>query len=272
VSIWHPPPSIAAYNAWAGPGHRVADYGWFVGQMIDRYGHVFGDIELWSDPHALYLPDRRQCESCWSMLGDSIAGAAEVARHQGKRAVLGVAMPGDQEWLALLRAHGALAEVDVVALRGAPEMWWESAPRCDQQRRWHGWDEHLAGVRERCAGKPIWVTETGLATWDARAERTGRYRLQAELLRQAARAPAERVYWHCLLDPNPTMYPTRDHARRDHARQVDHLDEHAYHQGLVSWAGARKPAWGIMKHLLADESTPLVAPPAPASAVTWRRA
>lgn len=78
----------------------------------------------------------------------------------------------------------------------------------------------------------------------------------------AAQVPAERVYWHSLID----LDPTRD------AIEGFHVDENECHLGLVTWEGDRKPAWGIMKHLLADESTPLMAPPELASAVIRPRA
>jgi CDP-paratose 2-epimerase len=258
VSIWHTPPSIADRYTCASPPERLTDYGSFVGLMIDRYGHRFWDIELWNEPHNLYKADLRQCDPCWSRLGEMIAFAAEVAQSKGKRTVLGGVMPEDDRWLELMRAHGALAHVDVVAVQGFPEMWWERAPSWDQQSRWHGWDEKIARSREHSEGKPIWVTETGLATWDVHGARTGRYRRQAELLRQAAQSPAERVYWHSLID----LDPARD------AAQGYHVDENEYHLGLVSWEGDRKPAWGIMKHLLAEEGMPLMAPPDPAGAVS----
>jgi CDP-paratose 2-epimerase len=258
VSIWHTPPSISERYTCASPPQRATDYGSFVGLMIDRYGHRFWDIELWNEPGSLYERDLRQCDPCLSRLGEMIACAAEVARGKGRRTVLGGMMPGDHQWLELMRRQGALAHVDVVAVQGFPGMSPEIAPDTspdtspgrDRQIRWLGWDEKIARIREHSDGKPIWITGTGLATWDVHAERRGRYRLQAELLHKAAQAPAERVYWHSLLD----LDPARD------AIEGFHVDESEYHLGLVSWDGDRKPAWGIMKHLLADESTPLMAP------------
>jgi CDP-paratose 2-epimerase len=273
VAIWHTPPSLSERYTCASPPQRVTDYGSFVGQVIERYGHRFWDIELWNEPGSLYERNLRQCDPCLSRLGEMIAFAAEVARDKGKRTVLGGMMPADHQWLELMRRQGALAHVDVVAVRGFPGMSPEispdtlpntvpnpsmrTAPRRDRQIRCLGWDEKIARIREHSDGKPIWITETGLATWDAHAERCGRYRLQAELLRRAAQAPAERVYWHSLID----LDPARD------APEGFHVDENEYHLGLVSWDGDRKPAWGIMKHLLPEERTPLMVPPDAASAV-----
>jgi CDP-paratose 2-epimerase len=262
VCIWHAPPSIAERYTCASPPQRLTGYATFVGQMLDRYGHRFHDIELGNEPQNRYPVGHWQCQPCWFRLAEATALAAEVAGSKGKRVVLGGAMPADGEWLALMRARGAFDHVDVVAVRGFPQMWWEAAPCWDEPCGWRGWDERIARVRGHGEGKPIWITETGLATWDVQGERTGRYRLQAELLRQAALVPAERVYWHGMLD----LDPARD------AAMGYHVDENEYHLGLLSWDGGRKPAWGIMKHLLADERAPLAAPPDPASAAIQRRA
>lgn len=262
VSIWHTPPSIAERYTCASPRERLTGYGAFVGQMLDRYGHRFRDIELGTEPQNRYDAGHEQCGSCAARLAEAIASAVTVARSKGKRVVLGGTAPAGDEQLAPTSARELFAHVDVVAVRGFPQMWWESAPCWEEPRGWRGWDEKIARARVHVEGKPIWVTETGLATWDVQGERTGRYRLQAELLRQAAQAPAERVYWHGLLD----LDPARD------AVMGYHVDENEYHLGLVSWEGGRKPAWGIMKHLLADERAPLAAPPDPASTAIQRRA
>ncbi len=267
VSIWHGPPSFSDGRTCASPPPGLTDYGSFVGLMIDRYGHRFWDIELGNEPGSLHGRHVRQCEPCWSRFGERIAFAAEVARGKGKRIVLGGLLSLDHQWLELIRRQGALAHADVLAVHGFPEMspdvlpnvapdvlpdiW----PRRDQQRHRLGWDEEIARIREHSGDKPIWITETGLPTWDMHAERTGRYRLQADLLCRAARAPVERVYWHGLIDLDP----------RREASEGFHVDEKEYHLGLVSWEGDRKPAWGIMKHLLAGDRAPMMAPADPAS-------
>ena len=271
VSIWHETPSSSDGHTCTSSPQGLTDYGSFVGLMIDRYGHRFWDIELGNGPGSLHGRQVRQCEPCWSRFGERIAFAAEVARGKGKRTVLGGLMSVDHQWLELIRRQGALAHADVLAVHGYPEMspdiwpdalpdvlsdvWPNVWPLREQQRRWLGWDEEIARIREHSDGKPIWITETGLPTWDMHAERRGRYRLQADLLRRAARAPVERVYWHGLIDLDP----------RREASEGFHVDENEYHLGLVSWDGARKPAWGIMKHLLAGDRAPLMVPAAPAA-------
>lgn len=259
VCIWRTPPALAERDASEphglsnSPPRCLSDYGAFVEQMIERYGHRFSDIELWNQPTSPHRWDAARCDADWSRFGAMIASAAEVARRHGKRTVLGGMLPVDHHWLARLRDHGALEHIDVVAIHGFPEMWWENAPCWEQKSSWHGWDEKIAYIRAYTEGRPVWVTKTGFATWDPHAERTARYRLQAELLQRAALAPAERVYWHSLLDINPAS----------DARDGFHGDEIEHHMGLVTRDGDYKPAWGLIKHLLAGERSLRAAQPQP---------
>lgn len=258
VCIWRTPPSLAERDTPASPPRNLVDYAAFVELMIERYGDKFSDIELWNRPNSLQRWDAEHCDADRSKFAAMIASAAEVARRRGKRTVLGGMLPVDHEWLARLRSHGALEHIDVVAIQGFPEMWWEGAPSWEQKSSWRGWDEKIAYIRAHTGGKPVWVTKTGFATWDPHAERAGRYRQQAELLQQAAQAPAERVYWHSLLD----MIPGCDAID---GIQGDAIESYL---GLVSRDGDRKPAWGLMKHMLAGERSlpavqPLLPPPPP---------
>lgn len=249
VPVWHGQPSRGDRRVRLGPPQRVTDYGVFVGQVIDRYGGWFSDIELWNQSGQLAGADARR-RARWPRLAEMIAFAAEVARDKGKRVVLGGDMAASDEWLALLAAHGVLAYVDVLGVHGLAKAAPERAPGRERSGR-RGWEEAIARVRAYCPDKPIWITDIGLPTWDARAERPGRYRRQAELLGQVAQAAVDRVYWRSLFDLDP------EHADGDGL--PIHASEH--HLGLVSWEGDRKPAWGLMKHLLAGEREPLALPP-----------
>ena len=42
--------------------------------------------------------------------------------------MLGGMIPVDHTWLQLTETYGALAYMDIVAIHGFPEMWWEDAP------------------------------------------------------------------------------------------------------------------------------------------------
>jgi CDP-paratose 2-epimerase len=123
-------------------------------------------------------------------------------------------------------------------------MWWDDQPNWEWYRHWKGWDAKLRYIQPHASGKPVWVTETGLATWDFDAGRRGRHRLQCEQLRRAAAAPAERVYWYSLIDLDPQRP----------AIEGFHADENEYHLGIATYDGAKKPAWWTFKELLGSAS------------------
>src|SRR5690606_31913056 len=104
---------------------------------------------------------------------------------------------------------------------------------------WQGWRQKIEYISEYTGGRPVWVTETGLATWDLSGGKEDRLDLQCEMLRQAAEAPGERAYWYSLIDLDP--------ARE--AIESFHEDENEYHLGLTRFDGTRKPAWKTMRRL-----------------------
>src|SRR5690606_16628812 len=164
----------------------------------------------------------------------------EHARRCEVPTVLGGMMPVDHRWLQRMEDQGVLDAVDRVAIHSFPMMWWDDEPCWDQPSRWHGWDEKIRYISGPVANRSIWVTETGLATWDVKAKREGRLQMQLQMLQAAMAAPAERVYWYSLIDLDP--------ARE--AIEGFHVDENEYHLGLVRWDGTKKPAWYAMRQLL----------------------
>lgn len=245
-SVWHTPPSISEGGTCASPPRRLQDYADFIDHLIQTYGDRFESLELWNEPNNLYKWDFRNHDPDWSKFGQMIAMAGNWARQCGKRTVLGGMIPVDDSWLRLMESHGALRHCDVVAIHGFPHMWWEDAPNWDWYHRWAGWDGKVAQIAPHAGGRPIWVTETGLATWDLPGKRLARYDLQAQMLEEAAASPAERVYWYSLEDLDPGR----------EAIEGFHVDENEYHLGLVAWDGHRKPAWYRMRELLQTPATP----------------
>ncbi|MEX0744464.1 MAG: hypothetical protein WD118_02580 [Phycisphaeraceae bacterium] len=242
VSIWHTPPSIAEGGVCASPPRRLQDYGEFVGQVCDAWPEAIGTVELWNEPNNLYKWDFEQFDPNWEKFGCMIAGGAKAARRCGKGSVLGGMMPVDPHWLKLLKRHGALDDVDAIAIHGFPDMWWPDHHNWDWYSHWHGWPHKINLIAEQADGRPVWITETGLATWDLRAGKPARHDLQARRLARAAQAPAARVYWYSLVD----LDPARD------AIEGFHVDENEYHLGLVTHDGWRKPAFEQMRELMAE--------------------
>lgn len=240
LSVWHTPPSIAEGGTCAGPPRRLEDYADFIELLAHDYGDCFGALELWNEPNNRLKWNFPECDPQWEKFGRMIGCAAQRARQCEKPTVLGGMIPVDHHWLRLMHEYGATADVDVIAIHGFPEMWWAEAPNWDWYSHWHGWDEKIGYVAQHARGKPIWITETGLATWDLPKRRLGRYDLQVDCLTQAVAAPAERVYWYSMID----LHPQRD------AIEGFHVDENEYHLGLLTSAGTPKPAYHRMRELL----------------------
>lgn len=240
LSIWHTPPSIAEGERCAGPPRRLRDYAEFCALMIHQYGDSFSHLELWNEPNNRYKWDFENFDPRWKKFGEMIRLAAHAAKRRGKPTVLGGMIPVDHHWLELMRSHGALEDIDIVAIHGFPEMWWEGAPNWEWHAHWQGWDEKIAYISQYVEGRPVWITETGLATWDVQTLAAGRHDLQTQMLEKAAAAPAERVYWYSLID----LEPSRD------AIEGFHVDENEYHLGLATFAGVKKPAYERFRQLL----------------------
>lgn len=243
LSVWHTPPSISEADNCVSPPRRLEDFADFIEHVIDEYGDSFSHLELWNEPNNLYKWDFRGNDPGWAKFGEMIRLAAERASRLGKPTVLGGIIPVDPEWLKLMKGYGTLDDIDVIAIHGFPEMWWPDAPCWEQYGNWNGWDGKVDDVAGPADGRPVWITETGLATWDLYRHEEARFDLQCRMLERAVRAPAERVYWYSLIDLD---------ARRE-AIEGFHVDENEYHLGLVKSDGRKKPAYHRFKELMHTE-------------------
>lgn len=240
LSVWHTPPSIAQGGVCNAPPRRLRDYADFIDLVIDRYGDSFSTLELWNEPNNKYKWDFERFDPDWSKFARMIIDAAHWAQQRGITTCLGGMIPVDRAWLELMTRYGVLDHIDIVAIHAFPRMWWEDAPCWDWHDHWHGWEAKIDTIRAAAGGRPIWVTETGLATCDHACGRAARYDLQAEMLGAACRAPAERLYWYSLIDLDP--------ARE--AIEGFHVDENEYHMGLVTFTGEKKPAFWRLKEMM----------------------
>ncbi len=248
LSVWHTPPSLSENGRCSGPPRRLQDYADFIDILITRYGGAFQALELWNEPNNQLKWNFVDCDPQWSKFAEMIGMAAHWARRCGTRTVLGGMSPADPDWLELMRDRGVLAHIDVVAIHGFPQMWGEGKINWEQRDRWHGWPDKIAPLAAIAAPRPIWITETGLATWNRARARIGRHRLQQRMLATAARAPAERVYWYSLID----LAPERPAIEQT---EGDWQDPYEYHMGLVTHDGRRKPAFAQFQALLAEIAT-----------------
>jgi CDP-paratose 2-epimerase len=244
LSIWHTPPSLSENGKCNGPPRFLNDYAAFVWQAIREFGDSFSHLELWNEPNNRYKWDFPNCDPDWGKFSSMIQSAAAQAHTDGKPTVLGGMIPVDHHWLHRLERAGALEQIDIIAYHAFPEMWWDEQPNWEWYAHWKGWRQKTEYLRLHVSGRPIWVTETGLSTWDMQQGRTGRHDLQVQMLRDAVRAPVDRLYWYSLID----LAPERE------AIEGFHVDENEYHMGLVTSQGERKAAFHVFKELLACDA------------------
>lgn len=166
LSVWHTPPSISQGNSCNSPPRRLLDYADFIDRIITEYGKTFTHLELWNEPNNRLKWDFPRYDPDWSKFGEMVGAAAYWAKQRGKQTVLGGIIPVDHHWLEQMRQRGVLQYIDIVAIHAFPGMWFPHHPNWDWQDHWQGWSAKLTYVRQHVPDKPVWVTETGLATWD----------------------------------------------------------------------------------------------------------
>lgn len=240
LSVWHTPPSLTCDGHCSSPPQRLLDYADFIDEVIEHHGSEFTYLELWNEPNNRYKWDFEVHDPGWVKFAEMIGAAACWAKSRGVATVLGGMMPVDPHWLRLMDGRGVLEWVDVVAIHGFPGMWWPNQPNWDWQSHWSGWEEKLNSVAAVSGDKPVWITETGLATWMLDEGVEGKHDLQVERLADALRAPFPRTYWYQLFDLDPLR----------EAIEGFHVDENEYHLGLLSHEGVPKPAYYLLERAL----------------------
>jgi CDP-paratose 2-epimerase len=240
LSVWHTPPSLAETAACNAPPRRLLDYADFIDRVIGEYGECFSHLELWNEPNNRLKWDFPNHDPQWRKFAEMIGAAAYWARQRSRATVLGGMIPVDPHWLTLMRDGGVLDYIDVVGIHGFPGMWFPEHPNWDWHGDWSGWDERFERLRPVIGDKPIWVTETGLATWDLALQREAKYELQCEAIDEILAASGERFYLYCLIDLDPQR----------EAIEGFHVDENEYHLGLVKFDGYRKHAFDRLRDLL----------------------
>ena len=203
---------------------------------------AFSHLELWNEPNNRYKWNFEQFDPSWQKFAEMIGAAAYWAKQRGCKTVLGGMMPVDHHWLNLMRRHGVLQSHRHHRHPRLPRHVVARSSQLGLARPLARVGAKIDYVAAHSDGKPVWVTETGLATWDLAAGRVAKFDLQDSKLTDAARAASEaRIYWYSLIDLDP---------RRD-AIEGSHVDENEYHMGLVSFEGTKKPAFDHLKRLLA---------------------
>lgn len=257
LSVWHTPPSLSvepALESAAVPPRRTRAFADFVDLLIQRYGDAFHHIELWNEPNNPYKW-RREFDPDYGRFAEMVIDAGNWARECGKTPVLGGLTLLDYQFVDAMDRYGALDFVDVVGIHAFPGMWEPFATSWDARRHWFGWEHRVGELSSAAGGLPVWVTETGLATYHKGEDRTGREDRQIARLREALASPADRTYWYTLFDLPP-------HRIAIEEANGGPREEAEYHMGLIRHnpgfriGGHQKPAYHVLRDALRRELQP----------------
>jgi len=182
-------------------------------------------IQFWNEPNNLSHWDYTQ-DPEWRTFAQMVVYASEEVRREspGVTQLLGGLSPLDPAFVELMRRHGVLDAVDVVALHGFPLDWnlWQI-------------DEWPAKIEEMrsAAGKPVWVTEVGASSFGAEEVQEFGLRRTAELVLPLV----PRAHWYSLIDlPNHKGAVTR-HKESEGSAYYRH-----FYFGLLRSDGTPKKA------------------------------
>jgi beta-xylosidase len=180
-------------------------------------------VMLWNEPNNLSHWDFK-VDPDWRMFAEMAIAAAQAVRsiHPNLKIVLGGISPIDPHFVQLMRSHGVLDVVDVVAVHGFPLDW----------NHWniHSWPDKIEEVR-RVTDRPVWVSEAGASSFGAEEVQLFGLQKTAELLLPIV----ERVHWYSLFDLPANWTATTRHKESEGSAYYRH-----YYMGLVREDGSPK--------------------------------
>jgi len=183
---------------------------------------------LWNEPNNLSHWDFHS-DPEWKRFAEMAITAARAIRrvHPGLKIALGGISPIDPNFVQLMRAHGVLDHVDIVALHGFPLDW----------NHWsiHEWPRKIDEIRA-VTDKPIWVSEAGASSFGAEEVQVFGLQRTAELLLPIV----DRVHWYSLFDLPATWTATTRHKESEGSAYYRH-----YYMGLVREDGTAKSAAAV---------------------------
>ena len=182
-------------------------------------------IKIWNEPNNLSHWDF-QMDPEWREFATMTRLAAARIRDADDTLaiVLGGMSPIDPAFVRLLRGHGVLEVVDVVAVHGFPLDW--------NHWRIDDWPQKIADI-EAETDRRVWVTEVGASSFGADEVQAFGLRRTTELLK----GRVERVFWYSLLDLPPTWEATTRHKESEGSSYYRH-----FYMGLIRDDGTPKPA------------------------------
>ncbi len=180
---------------------------------------------LWNEPNNLSHWDF-EVDPEWRRFSAMVrlAGQAVRAERSGLTRVLGGTSPIDAGFLELVGSHGALDEVDAVAIHGFPLDWnhWQI----------HEWPARLAEITG-AVRHPVWISEVGVSSFGAEEVQEWGLGRTAELL--LGRSP--RIHWYSLFDLPRAWPATTRHREAEGSSYYRH-----FYMGIVREDGTPKAA------------------------------
>lgn len=181
---------------------------------------------IWNEPNNKSHWDP-EIDPDWRMFADHVIAAGKAIRDVNPKMtrVLGGMSPIDTHWLKRVEAHGALEQVDVVAVHGFPLDW----------NLWplNAWPDKIAEIKS-VTDKPVWVTEVGVSSFGAEEVQQFGIERTIELLRSA---DVPRIFWYSLFDLPQSWGAETRHREAEGSSYYRH-----FYLGLIREDGTPKPA------------------------------
>src|SRR4051812_26127212 len=182
-------------------------------------------VMLWNEPNNLSHWDF-EIDPEWSAFANMVKLAAQAIRAENPKLpiVLGGISPIDPAFVKRMETHGALAELDVVALHGFPLDW----------NHWtiHEWPDKIAEIRA-VTEKPIWISEVGASSFGAEEVQEFGLQKTVELLTPWL----DHIYWYSLFDLPRAWPATTRHRESEGSSYYRH-----FYMGLYREDGEPKLA------------------------------
>jgi beta-xylosidase len=185
-------------------------------------------VKFWNEPnnksHWAFEIDPE-----WKMFSAMLKVAAQAVKAEKPDIlrVLGGISPIDPHFIQRLERHGALDEMNAVAVHGFPLDWnlWSI----------HDWPAKIMEIRA-VTNLPIWVTEVGISTFGAEEVQEFGLKRTAELLTGIV----DRIHWYSLYDLPSAWEATTRHKEAEGSSYYRH-----FYMGLLHEDGTPKLA---LKH------------------------
>ncbi|MDB5261338.1 MAG: beta-xylosidase [Adhaeribacter sp.] len=173
-------------------------------------------VKFWNEPnnksHWAFEIDPE-----WRIYAEMVKMAAQAVKAENPNIlrVLGGISPIDPHFITTLQGHGALDDLNAVAVHGFPLDWnlWSI----------HEWREKIAEI-EAVTNLPVWVTEVGVSSFGAEEVQEFGLRRTAELLR----GRVDRIFWYSLYDLPRAWEATTRHREAEGSSYYRH-----FHMGLL---------------------------------------